>query len=122
MHKIRLIPHTLPVAVRSTISADAPAPGSDHSSCEEWLQQFGSSYYNRSLFFKGPLLTCTPMVYNHPTPLYALFSNINPYKTHITKHLLDIQSNGDAHEWLPSNHLIHNIHGLRHSVRVPPPT
>ena len=116
MHKVKNLPTTLPLAVRATIAADAPTIGSDHVTCKEWLDNYGDSYHNKSLFFKGPLLTLDATIVALATPP-TLFS-ILPYKSNVTRMLLDVQARGDSNEWEAGNFLLYNISGLRRSSRV----
>ena len=60
MHKINNFPHLLPTSVRETISPNAPLHGSGHETCQEWLANFGTSIYRKSLFYKGPLIYTDP--------------------------------------------------------------
>ena len=51
MHKLNNFPNVLPPSVRETIGANAPIRGacSDHETCKDWLEIFGTiSLTNRS--------------------------------------------------------------------------
>ena len=115
MHKVRYLPLTLPQSVRDTISVDSPREGSDHVTCNNWLEKYSNCYYNRSLFFKGPLLAVTPAVGGLVTTT-SLFSII-PFKNNVCRMLLNVQAQGDSNEWQPENFILQNIHGLRRSTR-----
>ena len=113
MQKVVNYPALVPPSIIKTISEDSPTHGSTHESCKEWLIKYNNCYYNKSIFFKGPLIssdTCNNI--NIPT---ESFKNIKTYKNNIKQALLEIQSSGVACEWNNSNFLLYNIAGLRKS-------
>ena len=56
MHKTMHFPNLLPPSIRETIPSNAPTFGSDHESCNSWLESYGLTSYRSSMFYKGPLL------------------------------------------------------------------
>ena len=113
LHKIQNYPSLLPNSIRETIPEDSPIAGSTHESCENWLKIYNTSNYNRSVFFKGPLLLSGTKV-NENLPLTSYIS-MKLYKTNVIEALRRIQSSGDACEWQNDNFLIYNYSGLRKS-------
>ena len=60
MHKINNFPDLIPISVRETIAPTAPSRSSDYESCRDWLDEFGSNCYLKSLFLK--VLYCITMI------------------------------------------------------------
>ena len=115
MHKVKYFPGALPASVKETIARDAPIPGSNHETCEQWLNNFGDMFHRKSLFYKGPLLSVVPEVSQLTTPTALL--SINAYKNNVKRFLLQLQGRGDVDEWQADNFLLYNIQGLRKSIR-----
>ena len=115
MYKIHKFPHTLPQSVKSLISEDAPIPGSDHDTCQDWLSTFGTHTYSSCLMYKGPLFysDMMPSITNSTIPPRSLDS----CKIQITRHLRELQSSGNSEEWSSDNFKLTNVPGLRRSQR-----
>ena len=113
MYKIGNCPSLLPLSVRSTISENRPTSDSTHESCEVWLNNYNNHIYNKSLFFKGPLMFVTTTLNENLPP--ESFINFKAYKKNIRKALLAQQKIGSADEWQNENFLLYNIVGLRKS-------
>ena len=116
IHKIRNFPQLVPSSVRETIASDAPTRGSSYETCQEWLDNFGTSVYSKSIFFKGPLIYIEPDTEELETPKSLCF--INLFKSSSKKLLLKLQNNGDSDEWQSDNFLLFRIRGLRKSCRL----
>ena len=106
----------VPSSVRETIASDAPTRGSSYETCQEWLDNFGTSVYSKSIFFKGPLIYIEPDTEELETPKSLCF--INLFKSSSKKLLLKLQNNGDSDEWQSDNFLLFRIRGLRKSCRL----
>ena len=116
MHKVHKFTEFIPVSVSETISANAPCLDSDHVTCQEWLDIFGTSIYRKSIFFKGPLIYVDPEA--SKIDVTTTFFSFNSYKTSAKKLLLELQKKGDANQWDSNNFLLYNINGLRRSARL----
>ena len=55
--KKRNFPQILPKPMLSLISHDAPTNTSTFESSSNWLENYGTTIYRHSVFFKGPLLS-----------------------------------------------------------------
>ena len=116
MHKVDNFPNYLPPSVRETIALNAPKRGSDHDSSEEWLKIFGDGVYNKSVFYKGPLMFIDPVCAQIMTPTSLL--SVKAFKANAKRTVLQLQNNGDSEEWQAGNFLLFNISGLRKSTRL----
>ena len=113
IHKIKNFPSLLPTSVSSTISEDSPVPGSTHETCENWLKVYNNHIYNKSVFFKGPLIIANSMMNENLSP--ASFISLKAYRKNVKQALLIKQSSGDADEWRTDNFVLYNTTGLRKS-------
>lgn len=111
MYKLHTQPQSLPPSIAEIFPADAPTYGSTHVTSSEWLKKYSSGGYNKSIFYKGPLL-------------YVDFANNalcstfpNTYKRMVKTLLLSAQSGGDPNEWQYTNHKLYSLAGLRRSKR-----
>ena len=114
MHKINNFPRLLPTSIRDTIPGNAPKVGANLDDCQQWLQHYGNLVFNKTIFFKGPLLAITQTNID-ATSLPSLF-NFRIYKTSVKSMLLDQQNDGETDEW--PVFLLYNIPGLRRSARI----
>ena len=118
MHKVNNFPWLLPASVNHTISPDAPSlfSTSNHDTHQEWLINFGTSTYCKSLFYKGPLIYADPETSKiaGPTTLVSIIL----YKNAVKRLLLTVQKEGEVEEWNPKNFLLYNVRGLRRSNRL----
>ena len=57
VEKIRNFPQILPKSMLRLISHDAPTNTSTLESSSNWLENYGTTIYRHSVFFKGPLLS-----------------------------------------------------------------
>lgn len=78
MHKIRSFPRTPPNPVKETIAHNAPSEHGDHDSCHEWLNEFNTSHFRNSVFFKAPLIYYDCLCKQLVTPSTVL--SIGAYK------------------------------------------
>ena len=113
MHKVHNYPTLLPKSIRETIPVNSPVAGSNHESCANWLKIYNNPFYNKSVFFKGPLLLSGTSI-NENLPL-ASFIAIKLYKKNIKEALLSSQSSGDTDDWQNYNFVLYNFSGLRRS-------
>ena len=113
LHKIHNYPTLLPKSIRETIPVNSPVAGSNHESCESWLKIYNNTFYNKSVFFKGPLLLSGTTIYEN-LPLTS-FRAMKLYKKNIKEALLNIQSSGDSDDWQNNNFILYDFSGLRRS-------
>ena len=111
--KTRIFPSLLPFSVRSTISKDSPTAGSTHETCENWLKIYDNTYFNKSIFYKGPLLSATCKI-NENIPISS-FISLKLYKKNVKHAILTIQGSLDSDIWKNDNFVLYNISGLRAS-------
>ena len=118
MHKIYCLDHSssIPSSVSATIPGNAPRNGNDHVSCQEWLAEYGTTYYRNSIFFKGPLLCNDPKYKELCTPTALL--SVKAFKNNVNRMLLQLQRLGDEQEWQSNNFWLYSIKGLRTSDRL----
>ena len=116
MHKVRNFPRSLPKSIVDTIPDNSPLPDSTHETCEPWLMTYNSIHFRSSLFYKGPTLAIIPEIVQLTSPSSLL--KIKIYRDNVKRFLLDYQSSGEENEWLPLNHILNNIPGLRKSERL----
>ena len=116
MHKIRNFSDKIPPSVGETISLSAPVCGSDHESCEEWLEMYGTNIYRSSFFFKAPLIYSDPSTKSLETPI--TLRSIDAYKSEVKRFMLSVQGKGEKDEWHSDNFMLNNIQGLRKSARL----
>ena len=114
MHRIKYFPSTVPKSIKDLFPGNIPTSGSNHESCTEWLDTYGSCPYRVSIFYKGPMLAITDANTNITT-LPSLFS-LNIYKASAKRTLLEQQSSESEHGTWPV-FLLNNIPGLRKSSR-----
>ena len=115
IHKTRHFPQTLPSSIRLLIAENAPLPGDTHDTCFEWLQNHNNHFYNRSVFYKGPLLSIIPQM-SDLTTLPTLL-NLKIYRSNVRNALKLIQTQGNEEEWQINNFILYNIPGLRKSLK-----
>ena len=108
-------PGTLPVFVKHGIAGNIPVPNTTPDNYFDWYSTYNSIPYNKSVFFKAPLL------YFHIMTESIHLQNIktqNAYKQRIKTHLLEVQNSGDKDEWQNVNFKLIQIKGLRQSDRI----
>ena len=113
IYKIKKFPSLIPLSVRQTISENSPTVESTYESCEDWLKKYNNHIYNKSVFFKGPMLTATSIINEIFSP--ESFVTLKAYKENLKKTILFIQRDGDAVEWQNKHFVLYNFHGLRKS-------
>ena len=116
MHKVDHFQNLLPSSVREIIAPNAPKRGSDHETCEDWLQNFGTFVYNKSVCYKGPLMYIDSLCAQIMTPTSIL--SVKAFKTNVKRTVLHLQSRGDCEEWQADNFFLYNFSGLRKSSRI----
>lgn len=108
-------PETLPVYVKHGIAGNIPVPSTSPDNYFDWYFNYSSIPYNRSVFFKAPLLHFHIMSEN------AHLQNIksqNAFKQRIKTYLLEVQGSGENDEWQSANFKLILMKGLRQSNRV----
>ena len=108
-------PGTLPVFVKHSIAVNIPVPNTTPDNYFDWYSTYNSIPYNKSVFFKAPL------VYFHIMSESIHLQSIktqNAYKQRIKTHLCEVQSSGDNDEWQNVNFKLIQIKGLRQSNRI----
>ena len=117
MHKISTFRKLLPHSVKDTIAGNAPTVNIDgFEECSDWLDNYGSLVYRKSLFYKGPLLYIDHKFDETRSPSACLSMNI--FKKNVKKTLLKQQSYGEKDQWQADNFTLFNIAGLRKSARL----
>ena len=116
MHKVHNFPGSLPASVRDTIAHDAPKRGSTHEDCKDWLEIYSKCSFNKTVFYKGPLLYCDAK-YSHLITVATILS-FKSYRHKVKNFLLQAQTAGEAEEWQASNFALNEISGLRKSPRI----
>ena len=108
--------NTIPLSIRQLIPNDSPSMTQVSDYCSEWYSKYNSYPYNRSVFFKGPLLY-TDIISSEPE-FYSPNISKASFKTKIKKFLLSIQGAGDNNEWESANFKLMAMSGLRRSERI----
>ncbi len=116
IHKVRNFPESLPTSVRTTIAHDAPKQGDNHEDCKCWLEKYSNCSFNKTVFYKGPLMYCD-VKYSHLITIPTLLS-FKSYRHKVKTFLLQAQTAGIAEEWQTSNFALYEISGLRKSPRT----
>lgn len=117
MHKVFSFPNLLPPSVRNTIATNAPRDkNSDHVTCKEWLEHYGTHIFNKSIFYKGPLIFINKFSAQPMTHTSIL--SVKAFKTNMKREILKVQGAGDPIEWEVENFMTYNIAGLRKSART----
>ena len=114
MEKVHKYPSLLPLTIFRTIPDDSPVPGSNHESCENWLNVYNNFRYRSSIFFKGPLLFAGSELNENLPKVSSL--NIKTYRAKLKLALLKLQGSGEPCEWQNSNFPLYNVAGLRKSL------
>ena len=115
-HSVHHSPELLPQAIIQLIDSNAPNPdnSTDHNS--SWYTTYSSHPFNKSIFFKGPILY-TDIMTNHQELCLPFVSKAS-YKRCVKKCLLNIQKSGDNDEWESTNFKLTSLAGLRRSKRI----
>ena len=115
-NKLHHSPETIPQTIKQLIPANAPNPEDlvDHNS--SWYSIYNSHPYNKSIFFKGPILY-TDIINDEPE-MYSQATNSVSIKKITKKCLLNIQKTGDEEEWESANFKLMALTGLRRSERI----
>ena len=117
MNKVYHFPSQLPNYVLKTIPVNAPSRQlADPESCHSWSDNYNTSTYRNSIFFKGPLLFLDPSIDNVFNPVSC--QSPTAFKAQSKRTTLKLQSEGDANDWSSNSFLLQNIKGLRKSKRA----
>ena len=114
INKVHNFPNQLPDSVRQTIPSHALSVNANNDYCSEWYTTYNSIPFNKTTFFKGPLLYNNIMTDN---PQLHYISRDN-FKKQSKIYLIKVQSSGDILEWQTDNFKLTNITGLRRSARL----
>ena len=117
INNIHQFPDTLPLSITNLIPHDAPSPTSVTDYCSDWYTRYNSLPFNKSVFFKGPILY-TDFIYTLLNSEYSPYTSKASFKKLIKKQLLDLQGAGDEQEWEGNNFKLTAIAGLRRSERI----
>ena len=52
LHKIKYFPESLPLSIRETLPDNAPSQNSTHENGITWLNKYGQSHFNLSIFLR----------------------------------------------------------------------
>ena len=118
LHSLHYPPKRLPQDIKQIIPSNAPSPNpdnfTDHNS--SWYTTYSSHPFNKSIFFKGPILY-TDIMTNHPEICLPSVSKVS-LKNRVKKCLLNIQKSGDNDEWESANFKLTSLTGLRRSKLI----
>lgn len=115
--KLYQSPESLPQTIQQLIPPDAPTPSAPVDYTSSWYETYNSHPYNKSIFFKGPILY-NDIVNSNPELNLPAISHVT-VKNRTKKYLLNIQKTGDTEEWNESTHFkLIALNGLRRSDRV----
>ena len=105
----------LPHSIRQLIPENAPTPGSMHDDqlTAVWMDNYNTTHFRASIFYKGPLFYSEIMGFLKPDN-----KSFQSYKTAIKTYLNKLQASGDADEWMTENFKLYNPKGLRQSKRI----
>ena len=110
-------PGSLPLHVKSCISNIIPVPNTPPDDYFEWYAIYNSIPYNKSVFFKAPLLYYHIMTGN--TILHREYIKTQQaYKQRVKSYLLEVQCTGVSDEWQNENFKLMQAKGLRQSTRT----
>ena len=110
-------PGSLPLNVRSCIPDNVPVPNTPPDEYMIWYTIYNSIPYNKSGFFKAPLLYYHLMTENVHLQC-NLIKTREAYKQRVKVYLLNVQCAGDQEEWCNDNFKLVQAKGLRQSIRI----
>lgn len=117
LNAIFYFPETLPQSIIQLIPSNSPSPTTPVENCSSWYSMYNSIPYNKTIFFKGPILFADVMSIanvDHNVPTYS-----KPvFKNWCKKYLLSIQREGDPNEWESNNFKLYSLIGIRRSDRI----
>ena len=110
-------PGSLPLHVKFCISNNIPVPNTPPDDYFDWYAIYNSIPYNKSVFFKAPLLYYHIMTEN--TILHREYIKTQQaYKQRVKSYLLEVQCTGVSDEWQNENFKLIQAKGLRQSARI----
>ena len=110
-------PGSLPLNVRLCLPDNIPVPNTPPDNWMLWYTEYNSIPYNKTIFFKAPLLYYHLMSKNVQLQC-NLIKTRDAYKQRVKLYLLSIQCDGDKEEWSNDNFKLVQVKGLRHSNRL----
>ena len=118
IYKVVNSPTTLPILVKQAIAYDIPTPGRAVDFMSDWYMTYNSIPFNKTVFFKAPLLYYNVMSDYLTHHTIENIRNINIFKQHIKAHLLSLQNTGSENEWQSANFMLTSMQGIRTSNRL----
>ena len=106
--------HLLPRCVTQTIHPDAPSPNSVLDHLSEWCRTYNNIPYNKSVFFKAPLLASS--ILSNNSDIVNTFPIT--FKRTVKTHLLKLQNSGQPGDWCSDNFTLYNLPSTRKSQRI----
>ena len=113
-NKIYYNRHLLPNSVLLTVPSDIPSPTNTIDHTSDWYTKYNSTPYNKSIFFKGPLISNALLT---ESTIYNIPNNLT-LKRALKSYLLEQQRLGVPTEWGPDNFKLFHIPGLQRSDRI----
>ena len=114
-YKLHHSPETIPQTIKHLIPPTAPNPENVVDYSSDWYTIYNSYPYNKSIFFKGPILFTD--IVNEEHERYSHTTNSVSVKKITKKCLLNTQKAGNEEEWENSNFKLMELTGLRRSKR-----
>ena len=114
-YKLHHSPETIPQTIKHLIPPTAPNPENVVDYSSDWYTIYNSYPYNKSIFFKGPILFTD--IVNEEHERYSHTTNSVSVKKITKKILLNTQKAGNEEEWETSNFKLMELTGLRRSKR-----
>ena len=118
IYKVVNSPTTLPILVKQAIAYDIPTPGTAVDFMSDWYMTYNSIPFNKTVFFKAPLLYYNVMSDYLTHHTIENIRNINIFKQHIKAHLVGLQNTGSEKEWQSANFMLTSMQGIRTSNRL----
>ena len=109
-------PETLPSSIHDIIPHNSPSHLLTPEQCSDWYEKYNNHPFNKTIFFKGPLLY-TDIINSNPNLNLPCTSKAS-FKQQAKSYILGIQAAGDSFEWETNNFKLLNLTGLRRSNRI----
>ena len=106
--------HLLPTSVAQTVHPDALSPTTTLDHLSDWCHTYNNIPYNKSVFFKAPLIASTIL----PNNSDIVNSYPVTFKRTLKTHLLKLQNSGQSEEWCSDNFTLYNLPSTRKSHRI----
>ena len=106
--------HLLPTSVVQTVHPDSLSPTITRDHLSDWCRTYNNIPYNKSVFFKAPLIASTIL----PNNSDIVNSYPVTFKRTLKTHLLKLQNSGQSEEWCSDNFTLYNLPSTRKSHRI----